>query len=279
MSEVGKFTDKDGREVTVAFYGETVCLEAEQSCLVSLGPEQLATVLDLIAQAYEQQEELCHSEGRSRATSARQAGVVAETQSHAVLGVPGEIASGYHQRRVRACSDGCSGLARSSAGSYMEDITGQERIAAAAGEAWKEFLYGDNDMPQPPQHTQHPQPLFVWDVGDRMCSSAYWWNFEDAAEWWRRYMPDYDHTYRAEFYLIDMAFVMVYRYATLNGRVVVFPPTGQASKRNPELVPLWELPPINLRTGCQAGSCPLLPSSQTPLEIRDDMLCMPMLQT
>lgn len=104
-----------------------------------------------------------------------------------------------------------------------------------------------------------PEPMFVWDVRDGFCSSAYWWNATGAIIWWNQNMPGYEHTFRAEFYLMDTPYVVLQQYlVNEKGHVVPFPNTGEPGKAEPKTVPLRELPPPELRTGCPgSGTCPI----------------------
>jgi hypothetical protein len=92
-------------------------------------------------------------------------------------------------------------------------------------------------------------PIDVWDSRDYKS----WWNKWDgkspgygaAIEWALENIEDLNYVYRIEFYVFDTAFCVVFRYAKgFNGKLVVFPPTGEATKEDPviQIVPTLPFP-------------------------------------
>src|SRR6266487_2996956 len=60
-----------------------------------------------------------------------------------------------------------------------------------------------------PQGPPAMTPLGAWDT----CEPLWWQHHAEASPWAQEHIPDLDRTYRAEFYLIDAPFAVLYRYA------------------------------------------------------------------
>lgn len=95
-------------------------------------------------------------------------------------------------------------------------------------------------------------PLGIWDASWGLAldtgTTTFW---REIVNWAKVHLPDASNTYRAEFYILDTAFAILYEYAVIRhgdweGVRVVFPPTGEISKRKPYIYLLDELPPSHL---------------------------------
>lgn len=70
---------------------------------------------------------------------------------------------------------------------------------------------------------------------------------ERRVDWAYAHLPDVDRAWRAEFFLIDTPFAVLYRYAeNADGRRWIDPDTREAAQDDPLVVPLAELPPPEL---------------------------------
>ena len=101
------------------------------------------------------------------------------------------------------------------------------------------------------------EPLAVW---DSMDGEGPWRRPEagkdnderhalmiQAADWAAERIERIQDTYRAEFYLIDMPFAVIYRHQrNENGRLHWNPETQRPHREEPVIVPLGELPPAHL---------------------------------
>ena len=93
------------------------------------------------------------------------------------------------------------------------------------------------------------EPLAVWDCngpggpwhsGDH---DVMW----EASDWAVRNIPYANSTYRVEFYVFDVLFAVVYRYArNADGKVIIDLGTCGPVKEEPAIVPLAGLPPAYL---------------------------------
>lgn len=54
------------------------------------------------------------------------------------------------------------------------------------------------------------EPLAIWDTRDP--GGLYWTRWREAGEWAQQHIADAFSTYRAEFYLVDAPFAVLYRY-------------------------------------------------------------------
>ena len=88
-------------------------------------------------------------------------------------------------------------------------------------------------------------PLAVWDVHeDRWLDNL----FHERSQWAQGHFPDRAQlVYRAEFYLMDTAFAVLYSYAEdSEGRLYRDPVTGAPARAEPRTLILSELPPRHL---------------------------------
>jgi len=91
----------------------------------------------------------------------------------------------------------------------------------------------------------------VWDAVTDMVSDP-WTDspWRERITWAQEHLPDAAETYRAEFFLIDVPFAMLYRYKLNDaGRRFLDPDTGQAAVLPPVRHLLTELPPAELLDG------------------------------
>jgi hypothetical protein len=89
------------------------------------------------------------------------------------------------------------------------------------------------------------KPLAVWDTREQ--NSLWWRHYREASPWAQEHIADADSTYRAEFYLIDVPFVVLYRYERgEDGRVRTDPATNEPVAAKPVKQTLDELPPAHL---------------------------------
>lgn len=90
-------------------------------------------------------------------------------------------------------------------------------------------------------------PLAVWDTRDGP-GSPYWQHFSETSKWATEHFPDGAiDVYRAEFYLIDAPFAVLFCYAEDEfSRRFVDPGTREIAVREPVTMPLDELPPPHL---------------------------------
>jgi hypothetical protein len=93
-------------------------------------------------------------------------------------------------------------------------------------------------------------PLAVWDTREHGFTSRGMRWFREAVEWAQGHIAEADRTYRAEFYLIDAPFVVLYRYAENDqGRTFTDPATGEVATDEAVTQALDELPPRHLLDG------------------------------
>jgi hypothetical protein len=110
-----------------------------------------------------------------------------------------------------------------------------------------------------------PTPLGVWDVNDGE-DSAYWAHWREISRWAVAHFPNRaSDVYRAEFYLIDTPFAVLFRYAEDDhGRHYTDPATGEVARTEPVTMTLSELPPGHLLQGRAInGEDPSVPVSAT----------------
>lgn len=90
-------------------------------------------------------------------------------------------------------------------------------------------------------------PIDVWDIRDY----DNWWRkwggvskeFKIAMRWAYDNIGNIDRCYRIEFYVFDTAFCVVFRYDEgPSGRLIMYPPTGEAVKENPAIQFVSSLP-------------------------------------
>lgn len=95
-----------------------------------------------------------------------------------------------------------------------------------------------------------PAPLAVWDVSDGK-DSPYWAHWRETSAWAVAHFPrQAEDVYRAEFYLLDTPFAILYRFAEdEQGRRYTDPATGEAARAEPLRMILSELPPEHLLKG------------------------------
>jgi hypothetical protein len=90
-------------------------------------------------------------------------------------------------------------------------------------------------------------PLGVWDTREHGFWSREGRWFREVVEWAQEHIAEADRTYRAEFYLIDAPFVVLYRYTEDGqGRKIFDPAADGPACDEPVVQPLDELPPQNL---------------------------------
>lgn len=88
------------------------------------------------------------------------------------------------------------------------------------------------------------EPLGIWDT---RVGSAWKCCMPEAGEWAEQHIRDAGSTYRAEFYLFDVPFAVLYRYARdEDGRIACDPETCALVKADPVVQVLDELPPARL---------------------------------
>lgn len=92
-----------------------------------------------------------------------------------------------------------------------------------------------------------PAPLAVWDANAQ--GGLFWSNWHDCTGWAKAHMPRADDTYRAEFYLVDAPFMVLYRYARNEyGRTFsdLYGDAAEPAAEMPATVMLSALPPARL---------------------------------
>jgi hypothetical protein len=88
-------------------------------------------------------------------------------------------------------------------------------------------------------------PLGVWDTRDR--DSIWYRHWRETVPWAAEHIRDVNNTYRAEFYLIDAPFAVLYRYRENGeGRRYIDPATGEPAVEEPVTQMLDSLPPLRL---------------------------------
>lgn len=100
------------------------------------------------------------------------------------------------------------------------------------------------------------EPLGVWDARERHYGLGRGWGIgltcatplRDMREWAARHIERVNETYRAEFYLLDTPFAVLYRYQRDKAGFLVMR-RGEIAEEPPVIVPLAELPPAHLLTG------------------------------
>jgi hypothetical protein len=88
-------------------------------------------------------------------------------------------------------------------------------------------------------------PLGIWDVRDR--DNIWHQHVREGIGWAAQHIREPDRTYRAEFYLIDAPFAVLYRYRE-NGEGCCYldPVTGDVAVEEPVMQALDTLPPQRL---------------------------------
>lgn len=88
-------------------------------------------------------------------------------------------------------------------------------------------------------------PLAVWDVHEENWPGPLW---RERCDWAQEHFPNRaEDVYRAEFYLADTPFVILFQYAEdEQGRRFYDPVTDDAAAREPVTLILGELPPAHL---------------------------------
>lgn len=94
-------------------------------------------------------------------------------------------------------------------------------------------------------------PLGVWDArADSRSSSPYWWYVHECQDWFDAHIGGADlrnRTFRVEFYMVDVAFCVVYAYwQDEQGRRMINRLTKDVRVLEPEIITLDELPPAHL---------------------------------
>ena len=90
------------------------------------------------------------------------------------------------------------------------------------------------------------EPLAVWDTHD-YGDSLYSQHIVECSNWANEHIRDCKFTYRAEFYLADAPFVVLYRYKRNDGGYCYLDPaTGDTAVAEPVAQMLDELPPDHL---------------------------------
>lgn len=90
-----------------------------------------------------------------------------------------------------------------------------------------------------------PEPLAVWDCNER--GGLWWRNMGEASDWAvAHFQGNAWRTDRAEFYLIDIPFVILFMLKENDGNFYVDPSTGELAREAPLTMILRELPPKHL---------------------------------
>jgi hypothetical protein len=90
-------------------------------------------------------------------------------------------------------------------------------------------------------------PLGVWDTRDRYWGLGSQGKLQQAVTWSTRHVPRARDTYRIEFYLLDVPFAVLHRYAVnAGGHKFTDPATNEPSTEEPVRLTLGELPPEHL---------------------------------
>jgi hypothetical protein len=88
------------------------------------------------------------------------------------------------------------------------------------------------------------EPLAVWDT---RTATWFTWAFSERTHWATEHLQRARDTYRAEFYLMDAPFAVLYRYArNSDGKLYEDPDTGHLVSETPVTQMLDELPPKRL---------------------------------
>jgi hypothetical protein len=92
------------------------------------------------------------------------------------------------------------------------------------------------------------EPLATWNANDPGWAD---WRYRgEASAWAKEHLPDADSTWRAEFFLVDAPFAVVYEFATDDeGRVRYDPAQRCPVMAEPATVILDSLPPAHLLEG------------------------------
>jgi hypothetical protein len=89
-------------------------------------------------------------------------------------------------------------------------------------------------------------PLETWDAGTNFYTPGW----QERVDWAREHLGDAGRLYRAEFYLIDAPFAVLYRYAeNEDGRKFMDPATKAPAVEEPIVLMLAGLPPERIRIG------------------------------
>lgn len=87
-------------------------------------------------------------------------------------------------------------------------------------------------------------PLATWDASDPSWMDEHW---RERTDWAAAHFPDVNRTVRAEFYLVDVPFAVLHRFAkNEDGQLFLDPATGNPAWDDPVRLMLAELPPGHL---------------------------------